>query len=80
MDAKKSKDKYFMTPKKDMKFKISVSINQVFLAHGRTVHLCIVCGYFPTALAELSGHDRWSGLQSPKYLLSAPLQAFLTDP
>lgn len=57
---------------------ISVSINQVFLAHSDTIHLSIVFGCFHAIMADLCSYNRWYGPQNPKYLAFAGIQTNLT--
>lgn len=44
------------------------------------IHVCVVCGHFYAAEAEMSHCDRLYDPQNLKYLLSSPLQQKIANP
>lgn len=55
--------------------RVSVPINKASLAHGHTFRLCL---WLLHTNRHCAVAKRWYGLQNQKYLLSVPLQSFLT--
>lgn len=64
----------FLDTGKSYEIQISVFIYKVELKHNLLAPLCIGSGCFHSTVADLRGYNKGQWLQSPKSLLSDPLQ------